>query len=80
MPIYSLLNFIELRYFYKKNWTEQMLELLNVSKSFWTGTQRKVILDDASFHVELGTSLGILAPNGTGKTTINQYDGRVGKA
>jgi capsular polysaccharide transport system ATP-binding protein len=47
-----------------------MLELLNVSKSFWTGTQRKVILDDASFRVELGTSLGILAPNGTGKTTL----------
>ena len=43
-----------------------MLEFLNVSKSFWTGTQRKVILGDASFRVELGTSLGILAPNGTG--------------
>ena len=47
-----------------------MLEFVNVSKSFWTGTQRKVILDRANFHVELGNSLGILAPNGTGKTTI----------
>ncbi|MEN8839545.1 MAG: ATP-binding cassette domain-containing protein [Octadecabacter sp.] len=47
-----------------------MLEFVNVSKSFWTGTQRKVILDSASFRVELGNSLGILAPNGTGKTTI----------
>ena len=47
-----------------------MLEFQNVSKSFWTGTQRKVILDRASFRVELGTSLGILAPNGTGKTTV----------
>lgn len=47
-----------------------MLEFDNVSKSFWTGTQRKVILDQASFRVELGTSLGILAPNGTGKTTL----------
>ena len=47
-----------------------MLEFDNVSKSFWTGTQRKVILDQASFRVELGNSLGILAPNGTGKTTI----------
>ena len=27
-------------------------------------------MDDASFCVELGTSLGILAPNGTGKTTL----------
>ncbi|HRO14917.1 MAG TPA: ATP-binding cassette domain-containing protein [Paracoccus sp. (in: a-proteobacteria)] len=47
-----------------------MLEFDNVSKSFWTGTQRKVILDRASFRVELGQSLGILAPNGTGKTTL----------
>ena len=47
-----------------------MLEFDNVSKSYWTGTQRKVILDKASFRVELGNSLGILAPNGTGKTTI----------
>ncbi|MFV2001686.1 MAG: ABC transporter ATP-binding protein [Paracoccaceae bacterium] len=47
-----------------------MLEFNNVSKSFWTGKQRKVILDRASFRVELGSSLGILAPNGTGKSTI----------
>lgn len=47
-----------------------MLEFDEVSKSFWTGTQRKVILDRASFRVELGNSLGILAPNGTGKTTL----------
>lgn len=47
-----------------------MLEFANVSKSYWTGTQRKVILDRASFRVELGNSLGILAPNGTGKTTL----------
>jgi len=47
-----------------------MLEFENVSKSFWTGSQRKVILDQVSFRVELGRSLGILAPNGTGKTTL----------
>ncbi|MEL6508464.1 MAG: ATP-binding cassette domain-containing protein [Pseudomonadota bacterium] len=47
-----------------------MLEFDNVSKSFWTGKQRKVILERASFRVELGNSLGILAPNGTGKTTL----------
>lgn len=47
-----------------------MLEFVEVSKSFWTGTQRKVILDRASFRVELGRNLGILAPNGTGKTTV----------
>ncbi|MCB5409340.1 ABC transporter ATP-binding protein [Pseudogemmobacter faecipullorum] len=49
-----------------------MIEFDQVSKSFWTGTRRKVILDRASFRVELGTSLGILAPNGTGKTTLIQ--------
>lgn len=47
-----------------------MLEFDNVSKSFWTGTQRKVILDKVSFRVELGRSMGVLAPNGTGKTTL----------
>lgn len=47
-----------------------MLEFSNVSKSYWTGQKRKVILDQASFRVELGNSLGILAPNGTGKTTL----------
>ncbi|MCZ4262253.1 MULTISPECIES: ABC transporter ATP-binding protein [Limimaricola] len=47
-----------------------MLEFDEVSKSFWTGKRRKVILDRASFRVELGRSLGILAPNGTGKTTL----------
>ena len=47
-----------------------MLEFNNVSKSFWTGTQRKVILEQVSFRVELGNSLGILAPNVTGKTTL----------
>ena len=47
-----------------------MLELENVSKSFWTGKRRKVILDRASLRVELGNSIGILAPNGTGKTTL----------
>ena len=47
-----------------------MLEFVEVSKSFWTGSHRKVILDRASFKVEIGRSMGILAPNGTGKTTL----------
>ncbi len=47
-----------------------MLEFDQVSKSFWTGSHRKVILDRVSLRVELGQSLGILAPNGTGKTTV----------
>jgi capsular polysaccharide transport system ATP-binding protein len=47
-----------------------MIEFQSVSKSFWTGKSRKVILDRASFRIELGDSMGILAPNGTGKTTV----------
>ena len=47
-----------------------MLEFIDVSKSFNSRAGRKVILEHASFRVNLGTSLGILAPNGTGKTTI----------
>lgn len=47
-----------------------MLAFENVSKSFWTGSHHKVILNKVSFKVELGNSLGILAPNGTGKTTL----------
>ncbi|AHM02968.1 capsular polysaccharide export ATP-binding protein [Roseibacterium elongatum DSM 19469] len=47
-----------------------MLEFVDVSKSFWTGERRKVILDRASFRVDLGYSLGVMAPNGTGKTTL----------
>jgi capsular polysaccharide transport system ATP-binding protein len=47
-----------------------MIAFDTVSKSFWTGARRKVILDRASFRIEVGRSLGILAANGTGKTTI----------
>lgn len=47
-----------------------MIEFENVSKSFWTGKQRKVILDRVSFRIDRGQSIGILAPNGTGKTTL----------
>ncbi len=47
-----------------------MIEFANVSKSFATKAGRKVILDRASFRVDLGNSLGILAKNGSGKTTI----------
>ncbi len=47
-----------------------MLEFEGVSKSYWTGKQRKIILEDASFSVRNGMNLGILAKNGTGKTTV----------
>lgn len=47
-----------------------LLEFLDVTKSFWTGDARKVILYRASFLVRQGEAIGILAGNGTGKTTL----------
>ncbi len=47
-----------------------LIDFIDVSKSFWTGKRRKIILDRATFRIEEGRSLGILAPNGTGKTTL----------
>ena len=47
-----------------------MLEFRNVSKSYWTGKKRKIILNDQSFQIPLGISLGIFAKNGSGKSTI----------
>ena len=46
------------------------IEFRNVTKTFWNGRGRKVILDDASFTIELGKSIGIFAKNGTGKSTV----------
>ncbi|MEO1492421.1 MAG: ABC transporter ATP-binding protein [Pseudomonadota bacterium] len=47
-----------------------MIRFDHVSKSFWTGGYQKVILHNASFQVDVGYNLGILAPNGTGKSTL----------
>lgn len=47
-----------------------MIRFDNVSKSYWTWGKQKVILHDASFQVDVGRNLGILAPNGTGKSTL----------
>lgn len=47
-----------------------MIRFENVSKSFWTRGHQKMILHNASFNVDVGRNLGILAPNGTGKTTL----------
>ncbi|MCU0801192.1 MAG: ATP-binding cassette domain-containing protein [Rhodobacteraceae bacterium] len=47
-----------------------MIAFEGVSKSFATNRGRKVILDRATFQIEPGNSLGILARNGAGKTTI----------
>jgi capsular polysaccharide transport system ATP-binding protein len=56
-----------------------MLELENVPKAFWSGTQYKVLLEDVYVRVELGRSLGILTPNGTGQTTVINMMARLEK-
>lgn len=47
-----------------------MIRLDRVSKSFAAPDGRRIILQDASLHIPRGMSLGILAPNGTGKSTL----------
>ncbi len=43
-----------------------MLHLTDISKSFGTQT----VLDQASLHVKPGMRVGLVGPNGTGKTTL----------
>ena len=52
-----------------------MIEFDNVSKSFWTGTQRKVILDQASFRIELGGPSAFLPERHRQTTIINMMCG-----
>lgn len=47
-----------------------MIILDNVSKSFRAPGGRKIILDQASFIVPARSTIGIVAPNGTGKSTL----------
>ena len=46
--------------------TRLMLHITDISKSF--GNQ--VLLDAASLHVKPGMRIGLVGPNGTGKTTL----------
>ena len=45
---------------------DKVLEIKNISKRYG----RKVVLKDISFSLDRGKVLGILAPNGEGKTTL----------
>ena len=51
-----------------------MVEFQNVSKSFWTGEQRKVILDRASFPRGTGKFIGHSCAEWNGKVDPDQHD------
>jgi lipoprotein-releasing system ATP-binding protein len=47
-----------------------VLEALGLSKSFASGDETLVILDDLNLKVEYGTSLAVLGASGSGKSTL----------
>ncbi len=49
---------------------EKVLVVENLSKSYEIGGQKTVLLDDASFSVPRGSVVGVVGPNGVGKTTL----------
>ncbi|OCX66383.1 ABC transporter ATP-binding protein [Thioclava sp. SK-1] len=49
-----------------------MIRFENLSKSFWVGHERKVIIDNLNLTLPTGRSLALLGRNGAGKSTLMQ--------
>lgn len=54
-----------------------MIELIDVTKAYKTGSGMHVVLDHISVRIPTGTSLGILGGNGAGKSTLLRVVGGV---
>ena len=49
-----------------------MLEVKNISKTYKTGDLKQVALDDVSFDIKRGETLGMVGESGCGKTTAGR--------
>lgn len=49
-----------------------MIRFENLSKSFWIGGERRVVIDDLNITLPTGASLALLGRNGAGKSTLMQ--------
>ncbi len=49
-----------------------MIRFENLSKSFWVGGERRVVIDDLNMTLPTGASLALLGRNGAGKSTLMQ--------
>ncbi|TQS70177.1 ABC transporter ATP-binding protein [Rhodobacteraceae bacterium] len=47
-----------------------MIRFENLSKSYWVGHQRKLVIDDLTLTLPSGKSLALMGRNGAGKSTL----------